>query len=135
MAHDLVHNLKVTPAYAGGTISSDTTTSGGIVIDTLGYSAVMFAIYSGAITDGTYTPKITECDNADGTTGAAEVTAYQIKQTFAAADDSAVKVCGAKITKRYCVLSLVSASTTSGGVFKGAVAILGEKDRPPAVSA
>ena len=31
---DLVHNVKILPAYAGGTISSDTDTAGGITIDT-----------------------------------------------------------------------------------------------------
>lgn len=122
---DLVHNLKATAGWAGATISTDTDTTSTIVIDSQGYEAVMFVVYSGAITDGAYSLKILETDNADGTTGAAEVGSYQAQGSFAAADDSVVKKVGAALTKRYCTLRLTSTGTTSGGVFKGAVALLG----------
>lgn len=122
---DLVHNVKCAAGWPGATISTATDTTSTVVIDTLGYESVMFAVYSGAITDGTYALKILETDNADGTTGAAEVASYQQQDSFGASDDNVVKKVGAALTKRYCTLSITSAGTTSGGVFKGAVAILG----------
>lgn len=130
---DLVHSILVKPAYAGGTISTDTDTSGAIVIDTLGYGSIMFAVYSGAITDGTYKLEINETDNADGTTDAAEVGSYQEQESFVAASDSTTKVVGAAMTKRYAVLNIASTGTTSGGVFKGAIAILGDPRVRPTI--
>lgn len=128
---DLANNLKVTPGWAGATIATDTTTTSTTVIDSQGYdAAVTFAIHSGTITDGAYALKILQTDSADGTTGAAEVSAYIVQQSFAAADDNAVKKVSARLTKRYCTLSIVSTATTSGGVFKGAQAILSPKDAP-----
>lgn len=128
---DIVHNVKTIAAWAGATISSDTDTTSTIVIDTQGYEAVMFAAYSGVITDGTYKLKILETDNADGTTDAAEVGSYQVQESFVAASDSVVKKVGAPLTKRYCTLRFTSTGTTSGGVFKGAIAILGAPRSAP----
>lgn len=130
---DLVNNLKATAAWVGATIATDTTTMSTIVIDTQGYDpSVMFAAYSGALTDGAYELIIKETDNADGTTGAAEVGSYLVQNSFALADDSAVKKVGARLTKRYCTFGIISTATTSGGVFKGAIALLSPKDAPAA---
>lgn len=131
MNRDLANNLKCLPAWAGATISTDTDTTSTIVIDTQGYEpGVLFAVYSGAITDGSYLLKIMQTDNADGTTDAAEVAAYHKQDTFALSEDNTVQKVGAALSKRYCTLRLTSTSTTSGGVFKGAVAILSPKARP-----
>jgi hypothetical protein len=124
-SRDLVHNLKCTAGWPGATISTATDTDSAVVIDTAGFESVMFAVYSGAITDGTYTLKILETDNADGTTGAAEVAGYQFQDSFSATEDTTVQKVGAVLSKRYCTLRLTSAGTTGGGVFKGAIAILG----------
>lgn len=131
MQHDLANNIKATAGYAGATIASDTNTDSTIVIDAQGHESVMFAVYSGAITDGTYVLKILETDNSDGTTGAAEVGAYQVQNSFVAASDNVVKKVGAKLSKRYCTLRITSTGTTSGGVFKGAVALLGSARNAP----
>ncbi len=131
MTQDLANNLKAIAAYAGATISTDTDTTSTIVIDAQGFESIMFAVYSGTITDGTYLLKILETDNADGTTGAAEVGAYQVQNSFVAASDSVVKKVGAKLTKRYCTLRFTSTGTTSGGVFKGAIALLGSARNAP----
>lgn len=131
MGYDLVHNVKATAGWAGATINSDTDTTSTIVIDTQGFGSVMFAVYSGTITDGSYLLKIMETDNADGTTGAAEVGSYQAQDTFAATEDDKVQKVGAKLSKRYCTLRITSSSTSSGGVFKGAVALLAEPASAP----
>ncbi len=126
---DLVHNVKAIPGYAGATISSSTDTTSTIVIDTQGYESVAFALYAGTLTDGTYLLKILETDNSDGTTGAAEVAAYQVQDTLTASNT--VKKVGAKTNKRYCTLRITSATVTSGCVFKGAVALLGGAKNGP----
>lgn len=128
---DLANNLSVIPGWAGATINSNTTTTSTIVIDSKGFGAVMFAVHSGTITDGAYALKILETDNSDGTTGAVEVGSYQVQNSFALADDNAVKKVGAPLTKQYCTLSIVSTGTTTGGVFKSAVAILGSARNNP----
>lgn len=122
---DLVHSVKMVPAWGGATIATDTDTTSTVVVDTLGYDSIAIGVLSGTITDGTFKLKILETDNADGSTGAAEVGSYQVQDSFVAASDNTVKKVGAPLTKRYCTLRLTSTGTTSGGVFQGAVAVLG----------
>lgn len=128
-AADIVNNLKATPGWAGASITTNTTTTSTIVIDSQGFEAVMFALYAGAWTDGAYLLKILETDNADGTTGAAEVAAYQVQNTLGTT--LSVSKVGAKLTKRYCTLSIVSTGVTSGCVFKAAIALLGGARNAP----
>jgi len=120
---DLVNNVSARPGWAGATIATDTDTTSTIVIDAQGFESVMYTVYSGTRTDGTYVLKILETDNSDGTTGAAEVGSYQAQNSVTASN--VVKKVGAKLTKRYCTLRLTSTGTTTGCVFKGAVALLG----------
>lgn len=132
-SRDLVHNISVKPAWPGATIATNTDTTATVVIDSAGCEAVAFAVYSGAYTDGTYLLKIMETDNSDGTTGAAEVAAYQQQDSFGAASSTTVKKVGAVLSKRYCTLRITSTGTTTGCVFKGAVALLGHcRARPVA---
>jgi hypothetical protein len=131
LTEDLVNNLKMTAGWAGATISTNTDTDSTIVIDSQGFESVAFAVYTGTVTDGAYVLKIRETDNSDGTTGAAEVGSYQVQNSIAAADDNAVKKVGAKLTKRYCTLRITSTGTTTGAVFKGAVALLGGAKNAP----
>lgn len=128
-SQDLANNLKVIPGYAGATIGSSTTTTSTIVIDSQGFEGVMFALYAGAWTDGAFLLKILETDNSDGSTGAVEVGSYQVQGTVGASNT--VKKVGAKLSKRYCTLSILSSGVTSGCVFKGAVAILGGARNAP----
>ncbi len=128
---DLVNNIKATAGYAGATIATATDTDSAVIIDTQGFESVAFAVYVGAITDGQYVLKIMETDNSDGTTGAAEVASYQnvaADRTFTKTptdDSNRVRKVGADCTKRYCKLRITSTGTTTGAVFKGAVALLG----------
>jgi len=120
---DLVNNVKTAPGWAGATIASNTDTDSTIVIDRQGYDSVAFAVHVGTRTDGSYVLKIRETDNPDGVTGAAEVAKYQSQGTMNASN-SVGKV-GAALTKRYCTLRITSSGVTTGAVFKGAVALLG----------
>jgi hypothetical protein len=133
-SQDLANNVKMTAGWGGATINTNTTTTSTLVIDMQGFESLAFAVYPGAITDGSYALKILETDNADGTTGAAEVPAYQVQNsvTKSPTDHSnTVRKVGAKPTKRYCTLSIVSTGTTTGAVFKGAVALQGGAKNAP----
>jgi hypothetical protein len=121
-------NQKVTPAYAGGTINTDTDTSGGITIDTQGFEKVGYALHAGTVTAGTLLLKITETDNADGTTGAAEVGSYNVQETLSASNT--VKKVETPVNKRYQRLRITSASSANI-VVKGAIAVLSNARNAP----
>lgn len=130
--NDNVDNLKITAAYAGGTISSDTDTAGGIAIDTQGYGSVTFAVYMGAITAGNCVVKVMETDNSNGTTDITECANYLATATFTKSPDlsNTVKKVGVVPTKRYVVLRLTT-NTSANLVVKGAIAILGGAHEVP----
>jgi hypothetical protein len=128
---DIVNNIKVTPAWAGATISTATDTVSTTVVDGQGFESIAMAVHSGTYTDGAYVLKIMECDNADGTTGATEVGSYIVQNSFGAASSNTVKKVGAKLNKRYCTLKITSTGTTTGCVFKSGVAILGNARNSP----
>jgi hypothetical protein len=119
------------------TISTNTTTAGEI-IDTAKYDGgIMFVIFSGTLTDGTYTPLIQDGDDS-GLSDAAVVadknivpvnvsgtwytTGQEAAIAYALTEDDTVKAIAVVGTKRYVRLSLVSAATSSGGVI-GAIAL------------
>lgn len=129
---DLHHDCDVLPAYAGGTIGSNIDTDG-IEVDLSGYEGCEFALYSGTITDGTYALTILESDASGSGYAAAAADSILGAASFVAASDSVVKRIGYCGYKRYVKLRITSAGTTSGGVFKGAVAVLiGPKHAPVA---
>jgi hypothetical protein len=140
---DLHNNVKSALALNITAIGSSTTTNGN-VIDTKGYEATEFFIFSGAITDGTYTPAIYESDDVGfgtsnvitdplliGTTNVVEpLPAYGVATapitdvTFISTDDAKVARIGVLNKKRYVRLSIVSSGVTTGGML-GALAVLG----------
>lgn len=122
---DLHHQINTAVALDNQAITTDTTTVGNI-IDTLNYNGLEFVIQSATLTDGAYTPKIEDGDDS-GLSDAADVsTTYLLgtiaEATFALTDDDTSKRIGYVGKKRYVRLSLVSASTSTGGTL-GAVAI------------
>lgn len=126
---DLHHDCNIVPAYAGGTIATDTNTDG-IAVDRLGFEACEFALYSGTITDGTYDLTVLHSDTDSSYTAASSDEIVGAAQ-FVAASDSVVKRIGYIGNKRYVKLRITSAGTTSGGVFKGAVAVLASPFHAP----
>lgn len=134
---DLVNNVKQTAGYAGATINSNADTDSALIIDTQGYESVAYAVYVGAITDGTYVCKIMESENSDFSGTPTEVAAYQnsaAARTFTKTPtdhSNTVRKVGAKPSKRYLKLRITSTGTTTGAVFKGAVALLGGAHEAP----
>lgn len=137
MAQDLHSNVKQSMALDVQAISTDTTTAGNI-IDMKGFDSLEFLIFSGTLTDGSYTPLIEHGDDS-GLSDAAAVddaellpsgTGQEATAAFADTDDDTAKRIGYRGEKRYVRLSLVSASTTSGGTL-GAVALQGHPQDTP----
>ena len=134
MTRDIHNNITPQVALNYSNITTSTTTAGN-VIDTKGYGAVEFLVYSGTITDGTYTPLIEEGDAANLSDAAAVADANLLGTEAGAAltgsNDNAVKRVGYRVGNyRYVRLSIVSTSVTSGGNV-GALVILGNPDLAP----
>ncbi|WP_376959663.1 hypothetical protein ABNQ39_07070 [Azospirillum sp. A26] len=130
---DLHNNLAFVVALNTAAITSNTATIGAI-IDTRGFDSLEFAIKSGTLTDGTYTPALTEGDAPDLSDGspvaAGDLLGTVADATFAATDDNKVKKLGYRGNKRFVRLSLVSAGAATGGTI-GAVAALGHPRTVP----
>jgi hypothetical protein len=129
MNGDSIQSQKIIPAYAGGTISSDTDTTGGITVDTQGFEKVGYSLHAGTVTSGTILLKIFETDNSDGTTGAVEVASYNVQETLTASNTC--KKVETKTNKRYQRLFMTSAGSASI-VVKSAQAILSNARNNPA---
>lgn len=117
---DIRSNLISEIAFDVQAISTDTTTTGGI-IDTANYDGgVMFTLLCSAYTDGTYTPLLYEDDASDMSTKTAVADANLIGTEAGAAVSAAttegevLTSLGAFGTKRYLRLDIVSTSTSSG---------------------
>lgn len=130
---DMHHNISPVVAFQTTAIGSDTTT-GGKVVDLQGFDSVEFVIQSGALTDGTYTPLVEEGDQSDlsdaSAVADADLLGTESDAAFADTDDNAVKRIGYRGGKRYVRLSVVSASTTTGGTIS-AVALRGHAGDVP----
>lgn len=115
---DLHNNIKAEVAFDTAAISSDTTTAGNI-IDMQGYGSVEFIIQSATLTDGTYTPLIEEDDDSGLSSASAvadaDLLGTEASAAFIASEDDEVKKVGYIGNKRYVRLSIVSASTSTGG--------------------
>lgn len=123
---DLHNSLKVSKAFGPQAIVTGNAANAGAIIDTQGFESLEFAIVAGTITDGTFTPTLTEGNDpalADGAAVAASDTFGVPAGMNAAASNTTQKV-GYKGSKRYVRLSLPQTGATTGG-FIAATAIQG----------
>jgi hypothetical protein len=128
---DLKTNIGDNLALNNTAITSDTTTVGN-EIDTAGFESVTFIAQVGVVTDGTYTPSITESDTSGGTFTAV-ATDFLIGTEAAAAltASNTTSMIGCVGKKRYVKFSIVSTATTSGVAAASALAILGSPRHAP----
>lgn len=136
--HDLASNLGVQRALASASLTSDTT---GVIVDTLGFTSIMFAFMTGAVTtaDGSnyFTAEVWESDDGSGFTNPVEVTATAsriIGTQFVINDQDAQDNIAAKFgvtigSKRYMRLTMNETGTAEAVV--GAMAILGGARHAP----
>ena len=133
MKKDLYNKILQKVAFNTQAISTDTTTNGEI-IDLQGFDSATFIIQSGSLTDGTYTPLVHEGNESDLSDAAAvadaDLIGTEAGAAFSATDDNKAKRIGYVGGKRYIRLSLVSASTSTGGTLSS-VAVLSDADIRP----
>lgn len=108
-------NRSTTSAHIpAATIATNTTTNPSAGLDTKDANAVTFDVFSGARTDGTFTPNIQESDDDSTWT---EVDANNIigAETAITAANTVVSI-GVHPKKRYVRCQLVSTGASSGAV-------------------
>lgn len=128
---DLKNNVSVANALNIQAISSNTSVAG-VSIDTKGFESATFAIQSGTLTDGTYTPEVSESDDNSTFTAVADdfLIGTEANAVLVATDDNKVKTIGYVGKKRYVKLTITSTGVTSGGTL-GASVILGHPKSAP----
>lgn len=128
---DLKTKINDVIALNSASITSDTTTVGN-EIDTAGYESITFIPSVGTVTDGTYTPSITECDTSGGTfTAVADADLIGTESDAALSASNTSARIGYVGKKRYVKFSVVSASTTSGTTGATCMAVLGSPKHAP----
>jgi hypothetical protein len=120
---DLKNNVDAIQSIDPATHNSNQTGTG---VDLQGYEAAMAVVYSGALTDGTHTPKLQESDDDSSYT---DVSASDVVGTFANISADAVQRVGYKGSKRY-VRVFVTSSGATGAIY-GAMMILGVPHHAP----
>lgn len=128
---DIYNNKKVNIGLDVAVIGSNTTTVGNI-IDMQGFDSIMWEMFIGALTDGSYLPLIEDGEDA-GLSDAAPVVDDQllgteVDATIAAAN--AISKIGYVGSKRYVRLSMVSTGVTTGATV-GATALQGHAHISP----
>lgn len=104
-----------------------TTSANGVTIDRAEdddfYQDVLFAITSGAITDGTHTVEIQDSDDGSSWAAVADAKLQGTEPAIGSSNDDVQYVIGYLGIKRYVRVVVTAAGTTTGGIV-GAVAIL-----------
>ena len=95
-------------------------------VDIRGFDSAMAVIQSGALTDGTHTPKLQESDDNSTYT---DVAAADLEGTLANISADAVQRIGYKGAKRY-VRVFVTSNGTTGAIY-GAVILRGVSHHAP----
>lgn len=132
---DIESILLASTALPAQSIATDTTTNGS-AIDMQGYESVMATYFTGAYTDGDYTPLVLEGDDTNVSNASAVADADLLPsgtgQEAAAVISAAntVTQMGYRGTKRYIFFSVVSANTTTGATV-GAIAVQGHPAKAP----
>ena len=107
---DIKSNVDAVKSIDPATHNSNQTGTG---VDIRGYEAAMAVIYSGALTDGTHTPKLQESDDDSTYT---DVAAVDLEGTLANISADAVQRVGYKGTKRY-VRVFVTSNGATGAIY------------------
>lgn len=129
MQTDLSSVIKCKASIDPAAIYNSNGTKTGAIIDSKGYSSLVFTLQSGALTDGTWTHQVFG-SNASDMTGEVELTGTDLCGTnpaLAITEDSACEQVGVNIAKvgyRYYRQKATQASATTGGFVCG-TAILG----------
>lgn len=129
MIETLSQDALVVASIPIAAIATDTTTDGtGVAWGR--FRSVMVVIWSGTVTDGTFTFEVQDSDDDSSYTAVAD--AYLEGAEPALTTDDTVVVVGYKGTRKYLRVVCVSTDTTSGGVV-GALIVCANSYRTPVV--
>ncbi|MCH8209414.1 MAG: hypothetical protein IIA62_10250 [Nitrospinae bacterium] len=112
---DLKNNVDVVKSIDPATYNSDQTGTG---VDLRDNDSAMAVIQSGALTDGTHTPKLQESDDDSTYT---DVVSADLEGSFANIAANAVQRVGYKGSKRY-VRVFVTSSGATGAIYSASIA-------------
>jgi hypothetical protein len=122
---DMKNNTDVVSSLVPAT---RTASADGAGVDLQGYESAMAVFHSGALTDGTHTPKMQESDDNSTFT---DVAAGDLEGTLSALSANAVQRVGYKGSKRYVKAYVTVAGATQGGIYSACI-MRGEPNiRPP----
>ncbi len=118
---DLVNEITVVRAINNATVTTNTTTTG-VEIDLQNYESCTFLFSLGTLTDGDFTPLITECATSGGSFTAvadADLIGLESGAAFTTdTDDNKVSKLGYKGKLRYVKAAIVTTNVSgSGGTF------------------
>ncbi len=125
--HDIKDNVKTVKSIVP---AIRTTTATGSTIDTLGYRALLVQFETGALTDGTHTPKLTESDDDSSYS---DVAAADMQGTLAALAASAVVQVGYIGKKRYVRPVITVTGSPATGLAASVDGLLADPVNLPAV--
>ncbi len=120
---DLKDNVDLAVSIDPATYNSDQTGTG---VDLRGYDSAMAVVQSGALTDGTHTPKMQESDDDSTYT---DVAAADLRGSFANIAADSVQRVGYHGGKRY-VRVFVTSSGTTGAIY-GSTIVRGHPHQAP----
>lgn len=121
-------NFTITPAIVPGAIIKTTQTSSAIDLSNAQSNLIVFA--SGAITDGTYTPSLTECATSGGTFTAVDPS--NIVGDTSALTASSVRKISYIGSMQYIKTVLTATGSPATGGYFGASVIAGMRKLPAA---
>lgn len=113
-----------------------TASANGVTVDRAAsgamYQDALVVVTTGTITDGTHTVEVQDSPNGTDWTAVADTYLQGAEPAIAAADDDKVYEIGYLGSQRYLRVVVTAAGTTTGGIV-GAVVVLGNARRTPAV--
>ena len=116
---DIKSNVDIAQSIAP---SARTASVNGSGVDLRGYDSAMAEVASGAITDGSFTPKLQESDDDSSYS---DVATADLEGSFAACSANAIQRVGYKGSKRYIRIVLTEAGASpapsTGGLFAGSI--------------
>lgn len=122
---DKVNGFSKTASIA---IAAKTATATGTAVDLANADGCVVEFNVGTITDGTHTPKLTECDTSGGTY--TDVAAADQVGTLAALATNTLQKVGYIGTKRYIKAVVTVAGATTGGIYGADVLTFNKRKQP-----
>jgi hypothetical protein len=126
MQKDLKSLINVQKSLAPAAV---TATATGSAVDTAGYESATVVLDVGTITDGTHTPKLTECATTGGSY--TDVAAADLLGSFAALATGVTQKVGYIGSKQFLkVVVTVAGSPATGGVYGGLIVLSHARHNP-----